>query len=58
MQSQFISVHMDGGEDVAPEAPVKRDDRHHPQIAHNKLVVITDDEGKFQGSAFQAIPVV
>jgi hypothetical protein len=49
---------MDGGEDVAPEAPVKRDDRHHPQIAHNKLVVITDDEGKFQGSAFQAIPVV
>lgn len=29
-----------------------------PQIAQNKLVVITDDKGQFQGSAFQGIPVV
>lgn len=29
-----------------------------PQIAQNNLVVITDDKGKFQGSAFQGIPVV
>ena len=29
-----------------------------PQIAQNKLVVITDDKGTFQGSAFQGIPVV
>ena len=29
-----------------------------PQIAKNKLVVITDDKGQFQGSAYQGIPVV
>jgi osmoprotectant transport system substrate-binding protein len=29
-----------------------------PQIAQNNLVVITDDKGQFQGSAFQGIPVV
>ncbi len=29
-----------------------------PQIAQNKLVVITDDKGQFQGAAFQGIPVV
>lgn len=29
-----------------------------PQIAQNKLVVITDNTGKFQGAAFQGIPVV
>ena len=29
-----------------------------PQIAKNNLVVITDDKGAFQGSAFQGIPVV
>ncbi len=29
-----------------------------PQIATNKLVVLTDDKGKFQGAPYQGIPVV